>query len=140
MPESIYETAGWKRKYMDLMAQLGVQLPDPVERKRGHPRFQPPHAGKEPVIRAGDAACELINISVGGICLLSETPLEVGAKVPLSIADVFVPAQVVDCLKGKPGEESEREVYRVGARFASEEQGYKCFVLVVKNFTDTALV
>jgi hypothetical protein len=116
-------------RYAEILAEAARARdarPGDVER-RGAPRV-PVVTGELAVNRQHPVTT--VDISISGVCFLSELPFAVGSDLDLSLAGVFsVSARVVGCEMEESDATFLETRYRVRCRFADEEQGMEVLVL-----------
>lgn len=130
------ETPDWRSLYADLMSKLG-QDPFGEQQQRKTPRilFNPPE--RVVLVQLEDHVGVLNDISAGGLSLLLAIPLTTKRKVGVKIdGRIRGKGDVVEVRITEDEHKGFRATYRNGIRFATDEEGYRCVVQVLKLMSD----
>lgn len=122
----------WGDLYRELMQSLAL-TPEEHE-KRKYPRILLP-AGIELFVEIGKERYKVLDISPGGISLVSQNPLSGSSEVNIVYDDSFkliskIIYSRVDATMGANVEGG----YRVGAKFLEEDEGYRIMVMVLQYY------
>lgn len=133
MSESTYQPADAKSQYILLLRQLGFDLGDKGgQRLRKHPRFSFDTPEKIILIQIEDLNCALRDVSVGGLSFFAPFNFNIGRQLDLHFDGKFdVAGTVVRVVLEKEISTAKEKFYMHGLQFLSEEDGYKCTVLVM---------
>ena len=136
MSDSPKEFVPWQEQYEALMNQLGFSTKDTHSyNRRNHPRFNFKRAKSPILIDIGNLTCALYDISAGGISFNCLQPLTKGMLVKLRInGRLNVMVQLMNILVVSEDSMKEDNWFRHGAKFVSEEEGYRCVVFVLQSF------
>jgi hypothetical protein len=118
------------------MKQLG-QHPFEQQQQRKTPRilFNPPE--RVVLVQLEDHVGVLNDISAGGLSLLLAIPLTARRKVGVNIdGRIRGKGDVVEVRMTEDEHRGFRATYRNGIRFATDEEGYRCVVQVLKLVSD----
>jgi hypothetical protein len=119
-----------KERYARILAEAARRgardLSDGADR-RGAPRV-PVTVGEMSVSQHDTVTT--VDISISGVCFLSERPFTIGSDVELSVASAFsVSARVVGCVMEETDATFLETRYRIRCQFLDEEQGMEALVL-----------
>ena len=121
-----------KALYYTLIDQLGLEATDSEGNKlRQHPRFSFDSPERTILVEIEEISCALKDVSVGGLSFYSTVNLDIGRRLQLNFDRMFlVTAQVVRVVQEK--KEEGDSIYLHGCKFANENDGYSCTVLVLE--------
>ena len=118
----------WERRYFDAMKQLGIaqDIQDP---QRNAPRFKLLEPTKILLVSVMDKMGMLNDISVSGISFYLESGLRTGDPVVISIDQKFSgQVTIVESYQVRDGNALRKGMFRIGARFLDQEDGFRCMV------------
>lgn len=122
----------WKNSYFELIQSLALKTEDHDKRK--HPRVLVP-PGIELYIEIGDERLRVLDISPGGISLVSKHPLSGSSEVNIIYDKLFKITSEIIYSRVDPTEDfGEGENYRIGARFLKEDEGFRIMVMVLQYY------
>lgn len=122
-----------KALYEKLIAELGFEATDNEgNRLRQHPRFSFDSPERTILIEIDDYSCSLKDVSVGGLSFSSKFNFNIGRRLGLNFDRKFrVQSHVVRVVRENKDDSEGEEIYLHGCKFLSENDGYRCTVLVL---------
>jgi len=122
----------WKNSYYELIQFFELKTEDHDKRK--HPRILVP-PGIELSIEIEGESLRVLDISPGGISLVSKRPLSGSSEVNIIYDKLFKISSEIVYSRVEPTENfSEGEVFRIGARFLKEDEGFRILVMVLQYY------
>ena len=122
----------WKNSYFELIQNLALKTEDHDKRK--HPRVLVP-PGIELNIEIGDEKLRVLDISPGGISLVSKHSLSGSSEVNIIYDKLFKITSEIIYSRVEPTDDfGEGEIYRIGARFLKEDEGFRIMVMVLQYY------
>ncbi|MEE8433870.1 MAG: PilZ domain-containing protein, partial [bacterium] len=116
----------WRNSYFELIQFLELKTEDHDKRK--HPRILVP-PGIELYVEIGSESLRVLDISPGGISLVSKKPLSGSSEVNIIYDKLFKISSEIIYSRVDPTEDfGEGEHYRIGARFLKEDEGFRILV------------
>ena len=125
-----YKQINWREDYLKLMESLALKTEDKDKRK--HPRvLLPPEI--ELFIEIGNESYKVLDISPGGICLVSQYTLSGRSEVNIVYDKEFkLNSEIIYSHVDATINIGEYEGYRIGAKFLREDEGYRIMVMVLQ--------
>ena len=122
----------WKRHYEALMEQLGLGIePDDTARKTPRFTFIPPD--RILLVHVGSLVGYIRDISVGGLSFHMDTSLTQKRRIDLSIDQrIRGKVEVINSSLIASADSQTQGLYRIGAKFLTEGDGYRCMVRSLK--------
>lgn len=122
----------WKNSYFELIRFLALKTED--HEKRKHPRVLVP-PGIELFIEIEGESLRVLDISPGGISLVSKNPRTGSSEVSIIYDQLFKISSEIVYSRADPTEDfGEGENYRIGARFLKEDEGFRIMVMVLQYY------
>jgi len=130
----------WKGDYEKLMKQCGftVQIGGKADNRR-HPRLAF-RTGTSISVETDATPCQIVNISVGGISFYADVQFPDGQPVTISLEGGLTQTLQVDSFHVEelpPVMLVTPHKYIIGARFLSEEDGYRMMAEVLRKEGDS---
>jgi hypothetical protein len=128
--------ADWKSTYESLMKNRGFHEQfdsDGENRKHARLAFK---TGTTIAVQMEPVACQIINISVGGISFYSDIPLPSGQSITINLNNelsLFLRVDSCHMEELEPILMVSTHKYVVGAMFLTEEDGYRVMAEVLKS-------
>lgn len=123
----------WKALYAELAKSLDFTFHQ--HEKRTHSRLVVP-AEIELSVQIASEEYQVVDISPGGISFLSNHPFSGGDEVSIVYGTKFkLASDIVYCRAEKVESRGEEDMYRVGARFLKEDEGYRIMVMVLEFYS-----
>lgn len=130
------EAANWKSEYEALMRDLGFlgeDAEDAENRQHGRLAFK---TGTTIAVQMEPVACQIINISVGGLSFYSDIPLPGGQSITINLNDelsLYLRVDSCHTEEVEPVMMVSTHKYIVGAKFIDEVDGYRVMSEVLKS-------
>lgn len=122
----------WRNSYYELIQMLALKTEDHDKRK--HPRVLVP-LEIDLNIEIGDESFRVLDISPGGISLVSNNPLAGRSEINIIYDKLFKISSEIIYSRVDPTEDfGEGEHYRIGARFLKEDEGFRIMVMVLQYY------
>ena len=132
MGNQIDKQINWREDYLKLMGSLALKTEDHDKRK--HPRvLLPPEI--ELFIEIGNESYNVLDISPGGICLVSQYSLSGQSEVNIVYDKEFkLNSEIIYSQMDRTINTDGSEGYRIGAKFLREDEGYRIMVMVLQVY------
>ena len=130
------QAADWKSEYETLMKDRGFHeehAEDEKNRRHARLAFK---TGTTIAVQMEPVACQIINISVGGLSFYSDIPLPGGQSITINLNDelsLYLRVDSCHMEEIEPVLMVTTHKYIVGARFIDEDDGYRVMSEVLKS-------
>jgi len=121
----------WKQEFEKRIAAIKPR--GPHSDKRGTPRFE---FGARTVVQVSGPPMpyRILNVSAGGVAILSEHQLEPGTRLMLSLkSSIFVEIVVVGCDMMERDAATMDFAYSTRCKFINDQDGFMAFVLLAEG-------
>ena len=122
----------WKGQYDTLMEQLGMGI-ESDEKARKLPRFtfKPPE--RILLVHVGGMVGHIRDISAGGLSFHIEVPFRLGRQIDVTIDQtIHCTVEVVNISQTESADSHSHGLYRIGTKFLTDDDGYRCTVISLK--------
>lgn len=123
-------------EYHELLKRLGLEEKEKGQHEnRVHRRFRFDTPETKFFLDVGYEVCLLNDVSVGGLSFFSKSEFELGKELELNFDNKFqVEVIVVNSCIDKAEALKNASLFRNGCRFISENDGYRCVIVVLKQY------
>lgn len=138
MSENFVSKTDWKTKYGELLQNIGFdsQASEPA---RKHPRIPVAPPDNFFLVQVGSIPGVLNDISAGGVSFLSKVSMTSGRLVNLTFDHKFRGRiKVVSSSREGTDISANTALFRTGAQFVADEDGYRCTVQTLRYLSRVA--
>ena len=125
-------------EYITLLDQLGFHDDDISDFKnREHRRFNFDTPERTIILQIDDQVCALNDVSISGLSFIAPVQYDTGRNVTVNFDGRYeVEVEVVSSRVDDTMESDTMTYYRHGAQFVSENDGYRCTIVVLRYYME----